>query len=121
VAAALVVLVAIAAAVGGVVTGGALTRTAQPRPGRVVTGTAARTAPLRSSCASVAHIGDSTSASMVSPVWLPDAARRLAAQYRDVGVRHARIDASGGRSIVEQLPGQRSQQRHRRELASICS
>jgi hypothetical protein len=43
---------------------------------------------------------------MVSPQWLPDKAQRLAAQYRDVGVRQARIDASGGRSIVEQMPGQ---------------
>ncbi len=43
---------------------------------------------------------------MVSPQTLPDASQRLAAQYRDVGVKHVRIDASGGRSIVEQLPGQ---------------
>jgi hypothetical protein len=43
---------------------------------------------------------------MVSPQWLPDGAQRLAAQYRDVGVRHAWINASGGRSIVEQMPGQ---------------
>src|SRR5262249_25747301 len=28
------------------------------------------------------------------------------AQYSDVGVRHALIDASGGRSIVEEMPGQ---------------
>ncbi len=43
---------------------------------------------------------------MVSSQWLPDPAQRLAAQYRDVGVRHAGIDASGGRSIVEEMPGQ---------------
>ncbi len=43
---------------------------------------------------------------MVSPEWLPDPAQRLAAQYRDVGVRHTWISASGGRSIVEQMPGQ---------------
>jgi hypothetical protein len=42
----------------------------------------------------------------VSPQSLPDPAQRLAAQYRDVGVQHVRIDASGGRSIVEQMPGQ---------------
>jgi len=58
------------------------------------------------SCTSVAHIGDSTSVGMVSPTWLPDPAQRLAAQYRDVGVRNTQIDASGGRSIVEQMPGQ---------------
>jgi hypothetical protein len=60
----------------------------------------------QTSCTSVAHIGDSTSVGMVSPTWLSDPAQRLAAQYRDVGVRHIRIDASGGRSIVEQMPGQ---------------
>jgi hypothetical protein len=43
---------------------------------------------------------------MVSPGSLPDPAQRLAAQYHDVGVRQVRIDASGGRSIVEQLAGQ---------------
>jgi hypothetical protein len=60
----------------------------------------------QTSCTSVAHIGDSTSVGMVSPTWLPDPAQRLAAQYRDVGVRHTQIDASGGRSIVEEMPGQ---------------
>ena len=58
------------------------------------------------SCTSVAHIGDSTSVGMVSPTWLPNPAQRLAAQYQDVGVRNIRIDASGGRSIVEEMPGQ---------------
>jgi len=60
----------------------------------------------RTSCATVGHIGDSVSVGMVSPQELPDAAQRLAAQYHDVGVRRVRIDASGGRSIVEELPGQ---------------
>ncbi len=58
------------------------------------------------SCTSVAHIGDSTSVGMVAADVLPDPAQRLAAQYADVGVKHARIDASGGRSIVEQMPDQ---------------
>jgi hypothetical protein len=58
------------------------------------------------SCRSVAHIGDSTSVGMVSPLDLPDPAQRLAAQYAGVGVRHAWIDASGGRSMVEEMPGQ---------------
>jgi lysophospholipase L1-like esterase len=62
----------------------------------------------RTSCVSVAHIGDSTSVGMVSPQWLPDPAQRLAAQYRDVGVRHTWINASGGRSIVEEMPDQRN-------------
>jgi hypothetical protein len=43
---------------------------------------------------------------MVSPDYLPDPAERLAARYHDVGVDHVLIDASGGRSIVEVLPGQ---------------
>lgn len=58
------------------------------------------------SCRSVAHIGDSTSADLVSPAYLPDPAQRLAARYADVGVSNLRVDASGGRSIVEVLPGQ---------------
>jgi GDSL-like Lipase/Acylhydrolase family len=58
------------------------------------------------SCRSVAHIGDSTSVGLVSPLDLPDPAQRLAAQYTGVGVRHTWIDASGGRSMVEQMPGQ---------------
>src|SRR5580700_5259007 len=58
------------------------------------------------SCRSVAHIGDSTSVGLVSPLDLPDPAQRLAAQYAGVGVRHTWIDASGGRSMVEEMPGQ---------------
>ncbi len=42
----------------------------------------------------------------MSADYLPDPAQRLAAQYADVGVRHAWLDASGGRSMVEALPGQ---------------
>jgi lysophospholipase L1-like esterase len=58
------------------------------------------------SCTTVGHIGDSTSIGMVSAQDLPDPAQRLVARYTDVGVRHAWVDASGGRSIVEVLPGQ---------------
>ena len=58
------------------------------------------------SCRSVAHIGDSTSVGLVSPLDLPDPAQRLAAQYRDAGVGHSWIDASGGRSMTEEMPGQ---------------
>jgi hypothetical protein len=68
--------------------------------------TARRPGPPRTSCASVAHIGDSTSVGMVSAAYLPDPAQRLQARYRDIGVKHVRVDASGGRSIVEVLPGQ---------------
>ncbi len=69
-------------------------------------GASAAAQPGRTSCVSVGHIGDSTSVGMVSAQWLPDPAQRLAAQYRDVGVRHTWINASGGRSIVEEMPGQ---------------
>jgi hypothetical protein len=60
----------------------------------------------RTSCPSVAHIGDSTSADLISPASVPAAAQRLRSQYLKAGVRHVRIDASGGRSIVEEMPGQ---------------
>jgi GDSL-like Lipase/Acylhydrolase family len=77
------------------------------------TGNGRRATPARAvadrsgtSCRRVAHIGDSTSVGLVSPLDLPAPAQRLAAQYRDVGVRHTWIDASGGRSMVEEMPGQ---------------
>jgi hypothetical protein len=66
----------------------------------------ARTVRLRTSCKTVAHIGDSTSLDLISPEYLPLASERLHARYADVGVAHLRINASGGRSIVEELPGQ---------------
>ncbi len=58
------------------------------------------------SCRSVAHIGDSTSVDLISPADLPNPADRLPARYAGVGVRHLRLDASGGRSIVETMPHQ---------------
>src|SRR5215472_8202328 len=65
-----------------------------------------RHSPLRTSCRSVAHIGDSTSVDLVSAADIPAPAQRLRARYAQMGVRQVRIDASGGRSIVEALPGQ---------------
>ncbi len=62
----------------------------------------------RTSCHSVAHVGDSTSVDLISPAFVPNPAERIAARYAQVGVRHLSIDASGGRSIVEELPGQRN-------------
>jgi hypothetical protein len=72
------------------------------------TRTAARQAAsgLRTSCGRVAHIGDSTSVDLISSADLPDPAEQLPARYAAVGVRHLLMDASGGRSIVEALPGQ---------------
>jgi hypothetical protein len=67
---------------------------------------AARPQAPRTSCTTVAHIGDSTSVDLISASYLPDPAQRIGARYADVGVKHVKIDASGGRSIVEELPGQ---------------
>jgi hypothetical protein len=67
---------------------------------------AARARALRTSCRTVAHVGDSTSVDLISPAYLPKPAERIGARYADVGVRHLKIDASGGRSIVEEMPGQ---------------
>jgi hypothetical protein len=67
---------------------------------------AARPQALRTSCRTVAHIGDSTSVDLISRDFLPNPAQRIGARYADVGVKHLKIDASGGRSIVEELPGQ---------------
>jgi hypothetical protein len=85
---------------GNTGSGKALPAAGQPRD-RESRSTASAT-----SCTTVGHIGDSTSVGMISPDSLPDPARRLGAQYADVGVRHLWVDASGGRSIVETLPGQ---------------
>jgi hypothetical protein len=60
----------------------------------------------RTSCRSVAHIGDSTTVDLISPAVLPSPAQRLAARYAAVGVTSLHVNASGGRSIVEELPGQ---------------
>jgi peptidoglycan/LPS O-acetylase OafA/YrhL len=60
---------------------------------------------LRTSCASVAHIGDSTSDGLVSPDYLPDPADRIQARYEGVGVQTVYTDIVGARSVVETLPG----------------
>jgi len=99
----------VSAAAAGMLSGrSAAAAASRPRASMAATRPAAPGGSPATSCTSVAHIGDSTSVGMVSPASLPDAAQRLAAQYRDIGVRHAQIDASGGRSIVEKLPGQQN-------------
>jgi lysophospholipase L1-like esterase len=112
VAAVAVIIGLTAAALGGLFSGSGKATAATPPPRAKATRSRSQVAVSaqagQTSCTSVAHIGDSTSVGMVSPQWLPDAAQRLAAQYRDVGVRHVQIDASGGRSIVEELPGQQN-------------
>jgi peptidoglycan/LPS O-acetylase OafA/YrhL len=58
-----------------------------------------------SSCRSVVHIGDSTSASLISSDYLPDPSQRLGAQYARVGATNQYIEIAGGTSIVETISG----------------
>jgi hypothetical protein len=107
--AAVVVVAVVSAAAAWVLTGWGVAAAAARRGALVASPRSASVSgDARTSCSSVAHIGDSTSVGMVSDAWLPDASQRLAAQYRDVGVRQVLIDASGGRSIVEELAGQQN-------------
>jgi peptidoglycan/LPS O-acetylase OafA/YrhL len=57
------------------------------------------------SCASVVHIGDSTSDGLDSSDYLPDPKQRIPAQYARVGVKQTFMRVTGGTSIVETLPG----------------
>ena len=68
-------------------------------------GGSAAGAPLRTSCQAVAHLGDSTSDGLVSPQYLPNKKQRIQARYEDVGAKSVWTNISGGRSIVEVLPG----------------
>jgi peptidoglycan/LPS O-acetylase OafA/YrhL len=61
--------------------------------------------PPRTSCTSVAHIGDSTSEGMVSSDYEPNPANRLPERYEDVGVKTVYTNITGARSVVEVLPG----------------
>jgi hypothetical protein len=58
----------------------------------------------QTSCQSVAQIGDSLSVGLDSPSLGRDA--RISARYAAVGVRTLRFDASGGRSVVEDIDNQ---------------
>ncbi len=51
------------------------------------------------------HIGDSTSASLISSNYLPDPAQRLDAQYAAVGATDQYLEIQGGTSIVETIGG----------------
>jgi peptidoglycan/LPS O-acetylase OafA/YrhL len=82
---------------------------ARPQPaavGRSASPGAPDAGPLRTSCRSVVHIGDSTSEGLVSRDYLPNPAKRIAARYEDVGVQTVRTDISGARSVAEVLPGE---------------
>jgi peptidoglycan/LPS O-acetylase OafA/YrhL len=81
--------------------------------GHAVTTAAARPAaavpalptPLRTSCTSVVHIGDSTSEGLISADYLPNAKDRITARYADVGVKTSIMDIVGATSVAESLPG----------------
>lgn len=73
---------------------------------RGATSTTVPAGPPATSCSSVVHIGDSTSESLVSPQYLPDASQRLTAQYADVGVKTVYLEIYGGTSVVEHLSGE---------------
>jgi hypothetical protein len=72
----------------------------------------------RTSCQAVAYIGDSTSAGMVMPSYLPDPARRLDAQFARVGATSQYIEISPARSIVETLSGQANAEQVARGLVT---
>ncbi len=68
--------------------------------------TTTSTAPQpRTSCQSVAYIGDSTSESLVSDVYI-DPSQQLPAQFQRVGVQDVNLQISGARSIVETYEGE---------------
>jgi peptidoglycan/LPS O-acetylase OafA/YrhL len=70
----------------------------------------------RTSCDAVAYIGDSTSAGMVMPSYLPNPARRLDAQFARVGATSQHIEISPARSIVETLSGEANADEVARQL-----
>jgi peptidoglycan/LPS O-acetylase OafA/YrhL len=78
---------------------------AKPSTAASTPAAAAYSGPPRTSCTSVAHIGDSTSEGLISPDYLPRRSQRLAAQYEDVGVQTVYTNITGARSVVEVLPG----------------
>jgi peptidoglycan/LPS O-acetylase OafA/YrhL len=72
----------------------------------------------RTSCDSVAYIGDSTSEGMVLDSYLPDPAQRLDAQFARVGATSQHFEISGARSVVETLPGQANGEEVARQLVT---
>jgi peptidoglycan/LPS O-acetylase OafA/YrhL len=67
--------------------------------------TPAASAPLRTSCESVVHVGDSTSEGLISADYEPNPANRITARYADVGVKRSIMKIVGATSVVESLPG----------------
>ena len=60
---------------------------------------------FRTSCTAVAHVGDSTSESLVSSDYLPDASQRLGEQYARVGVKLSIMRIQGVICLVESIVG----------------
>jgi peptidoglycan/LPS O-acetylase OafA/YrhL len=85
--------------------GAAVAAPGRARGARQAISTGGAAVPGRTSCTSVADIGDSTSEGMISADYLPDKAQRLGAQYAKIGVRQVRWEISGARSIVETYEG----------------
>ncbi|MET0324992.1 MAG: GDSL-type esterase/lipase family protein [Ilumatobacteraceae bacterium] len=70
----------------------------------------------RTSCAAIAHIGDSLSVGMESSSYIRDAGARIEGRYEAIGATDVRLDISGGRSVVEHLDGQRGGEDAARQL-----
>lgn len=62
-------------------------------------------APSKTRCATIAHIGDSTSVQLNNSQYIPNKADQLTPQYQRAGARKVVLDATGGRSIVERVGG----------------
>jgi len=84
-------------------TGAAAAALAAAQPAATVP--ALPTPPPMTSCASVVHIGDSTSEGLISDDYLPNPADRIPARYADVGVKQSIMKIVGATSVVESLPG----------------
>ena len=65
-------------------------------PGTAAGQATSAVAQFRTRCSEVAHLGDSTSESLISSTYLPDAAQRLDAQYARVGVSRSLMEIVGG-------------------------
>ncbi|HYK27822.1 MAG TPA: acyltransferase family protein [Streptosporangiaceae bacterium] len=59
--------------------------------------------PLKTSCRSVVHFGDSTSDGLNSSNYLPNPADRIKEQYADVGVARTVFEIQGATSVVETI------------------
>ena len=79
--------------------------TAAVPPGPTSALSSTETGAFHTSCKEVAHLGDSTSESLIEADYLPVAGQRLPAQYARVGVSRSLMEVVGANSIVETLPG----------------